>query len=172
MPMGISTFTYLDISCLHGRVSKKAHTYLGNRHIIYARSLLKKHLCLVFRFVFRFLRTVREYEHFTIGTDSVLDLYAIGDLFIEHLPFSLLQKTNMLFTAGWPGAPLILPHLYLSRTWKLRFRAFFWGIVCFWSSFSSFRILKMAWENISFLGQWKWIIVFQPNLVFLLCKPD
>ena len=43
MPMGISTFTYLDISCLHGRVSKKAHTYLGNRHIIYARSLLEKH---------------------------------------------------------------------------------------------------------------------------------
>ena len=65
MPMGISTFAYLDISCLHGRVSKKAHTCLGNRYIIYARSLLENHLMPYILIVFQFLDMVREDKNLT-----------------------------------------------------------------------------------------------------------
>ena len=40
---------------------------------------------------------------------------------------------------------------------KAEVQSFFWDIVCFCSSFGSFRILKMAWENVSFFWQ-TWVM--------------
>ena len=111
MPMGISTFTYLDISCLHGRVSKKAHTYLGNRHIIYARSLLEKH------FMPYFLICDLIFAHgkgrWTLHNRR--SLYWAMSIFHFHY-----CKNQICFLRQ----VMILPHLYLSRIQKLRFRDF------------------------------------------------
>ena len=67
-------------------------------------------------------------------------------LFTEHLPLSLLQKTQICFLQQ-EG---VICHAYALLTPKvLIFRAFSWGIVCFCTVIGSLRILKIAGENIS-----------------------
>ena len=76
------------------------------------------------------------------------------------------KNRNMLFMASWHGALLIMPRLFASATTKLRFRAFFWCIICFCTIIGSFRILKKAGENILFF----WLTaVMKMNYRHLLC---
>jgi hypothetical protein len=50
-----------------------------------------------------------------------------------------------------------MPCLCASSTKNLKFRTFFRCIICFCTIYGSFRILKMSWENISFLLQ-TWVM--------------
>ena len=75
-----------------------------------------------------------------------------GSLYWASSIFITAQKQNMLFTASGCGVPLIMPHLCTSGTKKLSFRAFFWGIVFFCTTNSSFRIFlkrifRIFWQT-------------------------